>query len=921
MLADDTSFAMSQNGRMVLDELIYDPGTQEGSIALSVVQGLFAFVSGQIAKMNPEAMTVETPVATIGIRGTQMGLEIPDGQNLQVVLMEELDAFVGEVIVRNKAGLVVLNEANQFTVVSDFGLPPNAIQVISLGDLVDRFSGPLSHLPIHQGTENTYGVDSTVPGGFDSLDSFDTAAGGDGSVVGGTDDGTGQGGGDQTINVVGDDYTGTPDRLDGDIGGGFGVPGRGGDLGASTPQGLNGNDQFAGLATGAVGATGGQLVDGVWTQSVSGFYDGSGRIEPQNILGGGGNDTIIAGPGNDRVEGLGGDDVIEGRGGDDVLIGTDGDDIIYGGDGDDTIIGGTGAGDDLYDGQAGNDTAAYGSTGLGVIVDLAAGTASGEEIDDDRLISIENAIGGGGVDIIVGNDGANRLDGGAGNDILAGGDGDDRLSGGAGVDAAVYAGAYADYLVAFDGTDVIVSGSEGVDRLSGIEVLQFSDGIVPVDAIGQAPEVTLTPAAGVEDAPVALGLSVGFAHDLVGVDSITVTGIPQGAALSAGTDRGDGTWLLSGDDLASLDSLALTPPSDFNGSLQGIAASVLSTEGVRGDSTATSIAVAPVNDAPELLANDGLSVAAGEEALIDSEALRVADVDNGADEIVFTLTDGPDFGTLYRDGVALDPDGGEDTFTQFHIDGGLLTYAADAPQPFSPDWAAGTPDWAAGGRAAVDPANMTVPGDATGVRLTVESESTVYNNGVGWYRLDEAGQPVDPKMLWSGVTDGGDGAPGVSATLDGLAPGESFGLFVVQNGGARYPWLDDAFEGDTPLSFDPRGNLVDGENSVHGRAIFHSGEASLNADGTIHAMSGTDGDDLMIGFADRWRAGDQSYDEMVLSVHYDGEPVVAANDSFRFSASDGSDSIADVDDSDSDDGYTVTNGEATFTVQIESVAA
>ena len=42
---DDTTFALGEHGRMVLDELIYDPDSGDGSSAFSVVEGVFVFVS------------------------------------------------------------------------------------------------------------------------------------------------------------------------------------------------------------------------------------------------------------------------------------------------------------------------------------------------------------------------------------------------------------------------------------------------------------------------------------------------------------------------------------------------------------------------------------------------------------------------------------------------------------------------------------------------------------------------------------------------------------------------------------------------------------------------------------------------------------------------------------------------------------
>ena len=127
VLADETTFSMAENGRMVLDEMVYDPSTQEGSISMSVLQGVFTFVSGQVAKVDPDAMALKTPVATIGIRGTQVGVNLGEdgGQpKLDVVLMEERDGFVGEVVISNQAGIQILNLPDQGTRVSRIDAPP-----------------------------------------------------------------------------------------------------------------------------------------------------------------------------------------------------------------------------------------------------------------------------------------------------------------------------------------------------------------------------------------------------------------------------------------------------------------------------------------------------------------------------------------------------------------------------------------------------------------------------------------------------------------------------------------------------------------------------------------------------------------------------------------------------------------------------
>ena len=69
---DDTTFSLGSDARMVIDDLVYEPETGGGFMNLSVIQGVFVFVTGEIAASGPDAMLVKTPVATIGIRGTKV---------------------------------------------------------------------------------------------------------------------------------------------------------------------------------------------------------------------------------------------------------------------------------------------------------------------------------------------------------------------------------------------------------------------------------------------------------------------------------------------------------------------------------------------------------------------------------------------------------------------------------------------------------------------------------------------------------------------------------------------------------------------------------------------------------------------------------------------------------------------------------
>jgi hypothetical protein len=71
---DGTVFGLSSNARMVLNEMVYDPNGSNNSSLLSLVQGTITFVAGETAKHGD--MKVNTPVATMGIRGTAVLVEI-----------------------------------------------------------------------------------------------------------------------------------------------------------------------------------------------------------------------------------------------------------------------------------------------------------------------------------------------------------------------------------------------------------------------------------------------------------------------------------------------------------------------------------------------------------------------------------------------------------------------------------------------------------------------------------------------------------------------------------------------------------------------------------------------------------------------------------------------------------------------------
>jgi len=496
---------------------------------------------------------------------------------------------------------------------------------------------------------------------------------------------------------------------------------------------------------------------------------------------------------------------------------------------------------------------------------------------------------------------------------------------------------------------VVTGPDDQVDILTGVERLSFDDGDVEVDSIGAPPVVEFaTLPAGNEDEPIGLDLSVTIPNAMESLASVEITGIPEGAVLSAGSLLEGGTWRLTADDL---DGLTLDPPANFFGMIDGLTVTATSTETDAAGAPLTSasdfsVLVAPVNDAPELIVNEDADLDISLEAIIDSDLLAATDVDNDPSEIFYRITEGPDFGSLYLfDGegnwVPVGEDG-EGPFTQSDLNAGWLKYVAEGDEvPFSHEWAEGTPEWSGvSERQATTPdpvsqENLTVPDGATSMTVTFEHEGAGYKNTVGWYRIDEEGNPTEANILWNNASayrSGGSLIRGESSvTIDGLEPGEKIGLFVINNGYNRKFTAEDGSKGkflrevdeEWTAQFNADGDLtftgpdrtftIDADAGGSQGRIFHASlDPSANPDGLVHATSGVDPETgkLMVGFEDLYRGGDKDFDDIVVSVNYDGPSTIVEGDSFSFTVDDG-EPPADV-----DGGYSVAEKEETFNIQV-----
>lgn len=68
---DDTSLSLGPGSMLVIDEFVFAPREGKYAIALRIVKGTVAYLSGLISKLAPDSAHIETPTSSIGIRGTK----------------------------------------------------------------------------------------------------------------------------------------------------------------------------------------------------------------------------------------------------------------------------------------------------------------------------------------------------------------------------------------------------------------------------------------------------------------------------------------------------------------------------------------------------------------------------------------------------------------------------------------------------------------------------------------------------------------------------------------------------------------------------------------------------------------------------------------------------------------------------------
>ena len=132
---DHTTVKITEQSRLLIDDFVYDPKQGTGRLALKVALGTARYASGQIAKNNPQQVSVKTPTATVAVRGTDFSMTVDELGRSLVMLLPSCDdrgCVTGAIEVSNEAGRVFMDVAYQATLVTASNVPPTAPQVINI---------------------------------------------------------------------------------------------------------------------------------------------------------------------------------------------------------------------------------------------------------------------------------------------------------------------------------------------------------------------------------------------------------------------------------------------------------------------------------------------------------------------------------------------------------------------------------------------------------------------------------------------------------------------------------------------------------------------------------------------------------------------------------------------------------------------
>lgn len=143
---DNTTVSITEHSSLVIDDFVYDPKSNSGKLKLKAASGTVRYVSGAIAHSDPKAVNINTPTASIAVRGTDFIMSINEIGSSMIILMPncqdnesddlEPSCSSGKIDVESGLTTVTLDRAFEATLVETIGAAPSPPILVNLNNSV-----------------------------------------------------------------------------------------------------------------------------------------------------------------------------------------------------------------------------------------------------------------------------------------------------------------------------------------------------------------------------------------------------------------------------------------------------------------------------------------------------------------------------------------------------------------------------------------------------------------------------------------------------------------------------------------------------------------------------------------------------------------------------------------------------------------
>jgi hypothetical protein len=143
---DNTTVKVTENSALVIDDFVYDPkNAAGGKLSLKAAAGTVRYVSGNIAHNNPNSVKINTPTASIAVRGTDFVMSVDETGKSMIMLMptceteqnvnlKGLSCGSGKIDVDSGLTIIRLDKPYQATIVETASTPPSPPVIVNLSN-------------------------------------------------------------------------------------------------------------------------------------------------------------------------------------------------------------------------------------------------------------------------------------------------------------------------------------------------------------------------------------------------------------------------------------------------------------------------------------------------------------------------------------------------------------------------------------------------------------------------------------------------------------------------------------------------------------------------------------------------------------------------------------------------------------------